>query len=145
MQQVRPLRAPSLLQRWIEWRSFVRSFHEGGNHPEEEVREDATIRGREWRREGEGGEARMKKTEESLSERGEREGGEICISIAVAPGESPRNQLNDGHFLPPPSTPHLASQREMSCQLRILLIETDLRRRLASAQVVGNDTEVFPK
>ena len=78
-------------------------------------------------REGEGGEARMKKTEESLSERGEREGGEICISIAVAPGESPRNQLNDGHFLPPPSTPHLASQREMSCQLRILLIETDLR------------------
>ena len=87
----------------------------------------------------------MKKTEESLSERERREGGEICISIAVAPGESPRNQLNDGHFLPPPSTPHLASQREMSCQLRILLIETDLRGRLASAQVMGNYTEVFPK
>ena len=46
----------------------VRSFHEGGNHPEEEVREDAAESGdkrenrggREGRREG--GEAPMKKS-----------------------------------------------------------------------------------
>ena len=65
--------------------------------------------------EGEGGEARMKKkTEESLSERGEREGGEICISIAaVAPGvESPRPQPTQRRPFPPSSIHSAFSQPE---------------------------------
>ena len=75
----------------VKKEAFVRSFHEGGNHPEEEVRKDAAESGDkrekrgEERRAGEG-----KREEESLSERGERE-REICISIAVVLGESVYN------------------------------------------------------
>ena len=102
----------------------VRSFHEGGNHPEEEVREDAAIRERieEGKREG-------KREEESLSERGEREREregarerhtEIRISIiAVVPAWSVSLQLTQRRPFPSSLTPHLEMSDSSSfCSLK---------------------------